>query len=106
MNILVPVVKQGILALLAEIKKNRIFEHRGFSFRTNRQLMNPSFKKISKHSQTFDHMYNETDFNILYKARNNSELRVAESLFIHKNRPSLNSNESTVTLLSLKVLGQ
>ncbi len=60
--------------------------------------MNPSYSKIREHSHTLDHMYNETDFKILYKARNDSELRVAESLFIHKNRPSLNSNEPSVTL--------
>ncbi len=60
--------------------------------------MNPSYSKIREHSQTLDHMYTETDFKILYKAENNSELRVAESLFIHKNRPNLNSNESSVTL--------
>ncbi len=60
--------------------------------------MNPSFSKIRDHSHTLDHMYNETDFKILYKARNSNELRVAESLFIHRNRPSLNSNETAVTL--------
>ncbi len=60
--------------------------------------MNATYSKIREHSPTLDHMYNETDFKIVYKAKNNSELRVAESLFIHKNRPSLNSNESSVTL--------
>ncbi len=60
--------------------------------------MNPSFWKIREHSYTLDHMYNVTHFKILYKARSNSELRVAESLFIHKNRPGLNSNEAAVTL--------
>ncbi len=60
--------------------------------------MNPSFSKVREHSHTLDHMYNETDFKILYKVRNSSELRVAESLFIHRNRPSINSNEFAVTL--------
>ncbi len=62
--------------------------------------MNPSYSKIREYSQTLGHMYNETDYKILYSytAKNNSELRVAESLFIHKNRPSLNINESSVTL--------
>ncbi len=60
--------------------------------------MNTSYSKIREHSQTLDHKFNKTDFKILYKAKNNSELRVGESLFIHKNRPSLNSNETAVTL--------
>ncbi len=60
--------------------------------------MNPSYSKIREHSQTLDHIYNETNFEILYKAKNNNELRVAESLFIHKNKPGLNSNESSITL--------
>ncbi len=60
--------------------------------------MNQCYAKIKEHSQTLDHIYNETNFKILYKAKNNNELRVAESLFIHKNRPSLNSNESSITL--------
>ncbi len=60
--------------------------------------MNPPYSKIREHSQTLDHIYNETNFKILHKARNNKELRVAESLFIHKSRPSLNSNEAALTL--------
>ncbi len=60
--------------------------------------MNPSYSKIREHSQTLDHIYNETNFKMLNKARKNNELRVAESLFIHKNRSSLNSNETSVTL--------
>ncbi len=60
--------------------------------------MNPSYSKIREHSQTLDHIYNETGFKILYKTSNNNNLRVAESLFIHKNIPSLNSNESSITL--------
>ncbi len=60
--------------------------------------MNPSYSKIREHFQTLDYIYNETNFKILYKARNNNELRVAESLLIHKNRPSLDSNEISVTL--------
>ncbi len=60
--------------------------------------MNPNYSKIREHSQALGHIYNETDFKILYRARNNNELRVAESLFIHKNKPGLNSNESSITL--------
>ncbi len=60
--------------------------------------MNPSYSKIREHSQTLDHIYNETNFKILYKAKNNNELRVAESLSMHKYRPSLNSDESSITL--------
>jgi len=93
-----PSCKTGYIGSTSRNLKIRIFEHRGFSFRTNKQLMNPSFSKIRDHSHTLDHVYNETDFKILYRARNSSELRVAESLFIHRNRPSLNSNETAVTL--------
>jgi len=76
----------------------RISEHRGRSYRTNAQLLKPSFSTIRNHSLERDHMYKNEDFKILYKARTANELRIAESLFIYKHKPALNNQESAISL--------
>ncbi len=76
----------------------RTCEHRGISFRTNRQFISPSISNIRSHSLTHDHVYENNYFKILYKARDIHELRLAESLLIHKNRPSLNDYGAAVQL--------
>ena len=40
-----------------------------------------------------NHAFSEQDFSIKYRALCNSDLRIAESLFIMKEKPELNSNE-------------
>ncbi len=77
--------------------KIRVCEHRKISFRTNEQLFNPSYRIITEHSLQSDHCYKEEDFTIVHRARNTTELRLAASLFIHKNKPSLNNIESATT---------
>ncbi len=72
-------------------------EHKGISFRTNKPLFNPRYSIIREHSLQSDPCYKD-DFKILYRSRNTTKLRLAESLFIHKNKRSLNNNESAVTL--------
>ncbi len=88
-------VTVGVSALRAGI---RICEHRGISYRTRRQLVNPSFSIIRGHSLEHDHVHREGDFRILFMARHLSELRIAESLFIHKNRPALNNYATAIPL--------
>ncbi len=61
-------------------------------------FLNPSYSIIREHSLHSDHCYKEDDFKILYRARNNIELRLAESVFIHKSKPGFNKNETAVTL--------
>ena len=78
--------------------KTRIFEHKGRSFRTGRVISNPSFSEIRQHSLDADHILHDTDFNIIYRARDRNELRIAESLFIHTQSPSLNKYTNSVKL--------
>ena len=79
--------------------KIRISEHKGVSYRTNTQITNPSFSKIREHTLNCNHTINEQDFSIKYRASCNSDLRIAESLFIMKEKPELNSNELATKLL-------
>lgn len=60
-------------------------EHKGFSFRTGRTLMNPSFSVIRNDSRRNDHIVRKDDFK--FRANFNSDLRIAESLsFIRKDQ--------------------
>ena len=77
--------------------KIRISEHKGMSFRTGRMLANPSFSVIRNHSRDNDHIIRERDFHILFRS-NHADLRIAESLFIYKEKPQLNCNDTAFKL--------
>ena len=79
--------------------KIRIAEHRGVSYRTNTQITHPSFSRIREHALSCNHKINEQDFSIMFRASCNSDLRIAESLFIMKDKPELNSTELATRLL-------
>ena len=79
--------------------KIRIAEHRGVSYRSGTRMTCPSFSKIREHSLDCDHRFNEDDFSILYRAKSSSDLRIAESLYIMKDKPELNGNELATRLL-------
>ena len=79
--------------------KIRISEHLGVSYRTNAQITHPSFSKIREHALSCKHTISEQDFNIKFRAQCNSDLRIAESLFIIKDKPELNGTEVATKLL-------
>ena len=79
--------------------KIRISEHRGISYRTNTNITHPSFSKIREHSRKYKHDINEQDFNIVYRAKYTTDLRIAESLMIMKEKPSINGNELATRLM-------
>ena len=64
-------------------------------------LGNPSFSEIRDHSLSYDHPFNEACFSILYRARDLNELRIAESILIHKQKPKLNNYSISVKLNTL-----
>ena len=68
----------------------RIDEHRGFSVRTGLPLQSPPFSAIRDHSFQEDHLITPQQFKILAKS-NSTDLRLLESLYIHKEKPSLNT---------------
>ena len=78
--------------------KIRISEHKGVSYRTNMQITKPSFSRIRDHALQCKHPINEQGFTIKYRAKNSSDLRIAESLSIMKERPELNGTELATRL--------
>ena len=79
--------------------KIRIAEHKGVSYRSGSRITSPSFSKIREHALECNHQFNEEDFSILYKAKCASDLRIAESLYIIKDKPELNGTELATRLL-------
>ena len=69
----------------------RIAEHAGRSSRTNNILCTPNYSNIREHSLNCDCPISINNFSIL--GRNNQErnLRILESLFIAKHKPSINN---------------
>ena len=79
--------------------QQRIFEHFGASFRTNRSLGRPLQSSIREHCHTIcECLFNSNDFNIIYKGTYLEEIRIAESIFIKKLNPALNSDTSSMPL--------
>ena len=72
----------------------------GVSYRTGTRITHPSFSRIREHALSCKHEINDEDFNILFKAKCNSELRIAESLFIMRHKPELNGTEVATKLLN------
>ena len=79
--------------------KIRISEHRGVSYRSNMKITNPSYSRIRDHAIECKHPISEQGFTIKYKAKNTFDLRIAESLTIIKEKPTLNCNELATRLL-------
>ena len=77
----------------------RISEHKGVSYRTNTRITHPSFSNIREHALSCNYVINEQDFSIKFRATCNSDLRIAESLFIMKDKPELNGTELATRLL-------
>ena len=78
--------------------KVRVSQHKGGSFRTNNPLSNPEKNNILDHSLTANHPIIIENFKILTSC-DRFDLRLLESLFIHKLKPSLNDQHSLTDLL-------
>ena len=77
--------------------KVRISQHKGRSFRTNDLLTCPENSKILEHSWNFGHSIHDYNFEILDNPHN-FDLRILESLWIRKLKPSLNDRSSSTEL--------
>ena len=80
---------------------SRASEHAGVSFRTRRPLASPPFSNIREHAEVCGAPVNISDFSIIGSCQNVINLRILESLHIHKSKPSLNSSSSSYPLLIL-----
>ena len=77
----------------------RISEHQGRSFRTNQIVAKPLQSTIRNHSEGICNKQVEAEeFSIIYKGKNLSEIRTAESILIKTLRPELNMEDSSVPL--------
>ena len=75
--------------------KTRFSEHVGQSVRTGRPIHNPPFSAIREHSEICKCGVSFSDFSILSHCNNRSDLKILESLYIHKLKPSLNNTVSS-----------
>ena len=78
--------------------KIRVCEHKGVSCRSLLPLSKPSFSEIREHSFALGHSFNLDNFEVLLTSSDITSLRLAESLFIHDYKPSLNNNEAAMKL--------
>ena len=78
--------------------KIRFSQHFGLSFRTGEPLNNPPLSTIKDHINNKKHFGHFNDFKIIDSCNNESDLRLLESLYLLKDRPSLNNNSSAVPL--------
>lgn len=84
------------------ILHSRVAEHRGRSSRTGARLTDPPHSLIRNHANTCSSApIKIEDFKILGNCNNVLDLRILESLYIHKLKPVLNSDKTAVPLLIL-----
>ena len=76
----------------------RFFQHLGKSPRTNRPVTVPAHSTSRNHCHENDHPLSLNDFKIIDSANNEHELRILESLYICKEKPSLNIDQSATPL--------
>ena len=74
-------------------------EHGGRSHRTGRRLQNEPHCNIRSHCEQVCHApVSISNFSILDSSNSNVSLRILKSLFIFKNKPKLNQNDSAFPL--------
>lgn len=72
----------------------RVAEHAGRSYRTGHLLASPSHSSIRDHALSCDSPIRLDNFSILGRCNNVLDLRILESLYIFKCRPTLNNMQS------------
>jgi hypothetical protein len=77
---------------------SRIAEHKGRSCRTGQLLSRPPHSAVRTHAEQCDVPVSDSDFRVLASTSGTSDLRILESLYIFKLRPSLNSAVSSYPL--------
>jgi len=78
----------------------RVSYHKGLSSRTGKPLSTPTSSRIRDHSIDNNHQILQADFKIL-KTCKTVDLKITESVLIHKRKPCLNSQDSSVPLYIL-----
>jgi hypothetical protein len=76
----------------------RLAEHKGRSYRTGNLLAHPPHSAVRGHAEQCNTSVSDSDFKILAFASGVSDLRILESLYIFKQKPSLNAAFSSFPL--------
>ena len=79
------------------------YQYLGKSPRTNRPVTVPAHSTPRNHCHENDHLLSLNDFKIIDSANNEHELRILESLYICKEKPSLNIDQSVTPLSGLSL---
>ena len=75
----------------------RIAEHKGVSVRTGLRLKNPGHSNIREHCVDSQHAFSDENFKVL-RVSNRHDIKLCESIFIHKLEPNLNSANTSTPL--------
>ena len=78
--------------------RTRVAEHAGRSHRTGSLLSAPSHSSVRSHAHNCDTPVDMSQFRVLGRCNNVSDLRILESLHIFKLRPMLNDQQSALPL--------
>ena len=76
----------------------RCNEHLGIN-RNGRELSSPSPSSIRNHIKQTGHTASIDDFSVISKTSNSYDLLIHESLLIQRDRPSLNSQQSSISMV-------
>ena len=77
---------------------SRVCQHQGRSDRTGRALASPVASSVRDHSMECDTPFSINDFQIIDRERGKFSLRILESLYIFKTKPSINDRSSAFKL--------
>ena len=77
---------------------SRVCQHQGRSDRTGRTLASPVASSVRDHSMECDTPFSINDFQIIDRERGKFSLRILESLYIFKTKPSINDKSSAFKL--------
>ena len=75
----------------------RIAEHKGVSVRTGLRLSNPCHSNIREHCVDSQHAFSDDNFKVL-RVSNRHDIKLCESIFIHKLKSNLNSANTSTPL--------
>ena len=80
----------------------RIAEHMGTSYRTNIPLTVPPHSSIRDHANICNNSIDKNDFKILCSGSGFTDLRILESMYISKLKPTLNDTQSSYPLIIVR----
>ena len=77
----------------------RVSEHQGKSYRTKQLVARPLQSAVRDHCENLcSKMVSKEEFSVIYRGRNNIDIRIAESLLIKELKPSINDEISSYPL--------